>query len=74
MFTCLLFLVLFASTGAVLDVNDHIPWQPLDQNAESPTSGTKIQSMLVTEDSELKTIETPNGTVHFRQVSLSLHL
>ena len=58
-------------TGSILDVNDHVPWQPLDQNAESPTHDTKIQNMLIAEDSELKAIDTRNGTVHFRQVGNS---
>ena len=61
--------MIFIKIGSVLNVNDHIPWQPLDQNAENPSLHTKIQHMLITEDSELREIDTPNGRVHFRQVS-----
>ncbi|XP_067673510.1 suppressor of fused homolog [Haliotis asinina] len=51
-------------TGNVLHVGDHIPWhKPLDGE-----SSCRIQHMLVAEDPQLLDLDTPYGTVEFRQL------
>ncbi|XP_046359463.2 suppressor of fused homolog [Haliotis rufescens] len=51
-------------TGNVLHVGDHIPWhKPLDGE-----SCCRIQHMLVAEDPQLLDLDTPYGTIEFRQL------
>lgn len=53
-------------TGNILDVGDHIPWhKSLD---EEPESKSIIRHMLITEDPELSLLDTPHGSLEFRQV------
>lgn len=51
--------------GNVLQVGDHIPWhRPLNDACQD----SKIQHMLITDDPEIPSVETPYGNLSFRQV------
>ncbi|KAL3877257.1 hypothetical protein ACJMK2_034990 [Sinanodonta woodiana] len=51
-------------TGNMLQFGDHIPWhKPLDEGSESC-----IRHMLVALDPQLPSLDTPYGTLEFRQI------
>ncbi len=62
---------MFKITGSILNVNDHVPWRPLDQTDDKVENNisSKIRHILIARDPAMQELITPFGKVEFRQVS-----
>ena len=52
--------------GNILNCGDHIPWHGALNKDES----SEIKQILITEDQQLRTLNTANGFIKFRQVRI----